>query len=269
MDKTNGLVVRQPGVLSTTTGALEVFRMIRAFKFVDIRKVGPKELQMVFRDKLPEAIDALRTTLEEADDEEANELWQRCKQPLKYELLMADDRTFSEDIYQRFELEPVFACKAFLYHHHTVHDTPYGRSFVQFDGDIVTRFTHLLTILPKELAIDMVRATNKKVLYLLYVWEFDEFERYDDLHEEVGDATSWLRNGAPPNQDQTPFLFWLWENDYDLYQEGLVEFFNPGYIEIRELFYEVRDRTLRWREAQDQVVDPDVDEITSWLNSDD
>lgn len=263
---TDLIIVRSPSVLSTTTGALTTFSTLLGSKHSGIRKIGPRELELPFRGHVPEAIDILRETLKRAPSHEARQVWYRCKKELCYELLMSDDRTFDFEIYQRFLLQPVFAARAFLYHHRGLRDTPYGRSFIQFDGDVVPRFANLLSILPKKLAVDIVRATNRKVLYLLYVWEFDEVDRYDDPLSEVGEATSWLRNGSPPSISETPFLFWLWENDYDLYVEMLVEFFNPEYIEMRELFYEVLQRTQNWREYQDQFADPTVDDIVHWLN---
>src|SRR5690606_36175972 len=120
-----------------------------------------------FREQTPEGIDALRETLIQAPSHLARQIWYKCKQGLRYELLMSDDRTFSMDIYERFMLKPVFVARAFLYHNRGLRDTPYNRSFVQLNGDIVPRSANLLATPPKKLAINIAQETNKKVLYLL------------------------------------------------------------------------------------------------------
>lgn len=270
MDKSTSsrLVVRTPNVLSTLEGVQNTFSVLLEARHLNLRKVGTQEMRLVFGDKIPEAVDALRGTLELLSRDDAMRIWNRCKARLKHELLVPDSTNFSMNLYNKLELGPDFAARAYLSHFHRVIEAPYGNRFVSFDQNFIYRFVHFLKELPLLVSRDIVRSMNKKVMYLIFWDEIQEFERYDDIKVySLEESTSWLRNGAPPDMDLTPFLFWLWENDFDLYQDSLREFFKEEYPEERELFHEVLERTNRWNIHQDQFKRKDKDDVARYLDT--
>lgn len=239
--------------IQTTEDLNNVFDLLKAS--LRLNKVGIKELKIHYREDTEKVVMQVRNILLTAPDEEVSLIWNRSKVNLRYDLIFEGSTAICYEMYERMvqvvKLEPDFLCRGFMSFHSKmpVQTTPYKNHFSDFSIDVVLDFYELVSSLTDDLAVQILGSMNKKVLFMFMLEEISLLEHHS-LEEGVDEMVHTIMSKMPPPQD-LEFSSFFCEMAPDVYFEVANELISGGHDEVRDVFYEVYNRTQNWYRSQE------------------